>query len=344
MVMKQFLILLFLISINLKCWSQESDYSQYHKWVNQAEVSIFLNGDADSALYYYDKVFSQFEFVFVKDLVNAAQIAYFSNKPFRKYLIKGFDFGLKIDFLSGIKLFDPIYPELSHDKELIREYELRRPAYLKGIDTSYLLYAYKRGIIDQLDKQKPVSEYDQLKRDGIEKWITLIESRGFPGTKKIGIDDKNLFAELNKPGLDIDGLKTNYSNSLNYYSADENILSSSFIIVILLHNQCSFNELNPLLRKLILNGEIHPREAGLLYDNTFRNTNGKSYQCPIPDPKDGVFHLNMFCDYNKFDCPPTITDSLREQWLIVPLAVDKAKEKFEKQYGFRLFYGYWNCL
>ena len=76
--------------------SQKPNYEIYHGYINKAEELFFVEGKPDSSLYYYKKAFTEFDFVFAKDPLNAAQIAYFSQQPFEEYLVKGFENGLKL--------------------------------------------------------------------------------------------------------------------------------------------------------------------------------------------------------------------------------------------------------
>lgn len=135
-------------------FSQEKkDYTHYHKEINKAEVFFLKENNVDSCLYYYDKTFEAFDFIFVKDAMNAAQIAYFSKKDYKKYLIKGFDYGLKLDHLRWIKLFEPDLKKLLVDKDLLKEHASRKKNYLEKLDLEYLNTIYIFGIQDQLDKQ-----------------------------------------------------------------------------------------------------------------------------------------------------------------------------------------------
>ena len=344
--MKQYISFIYLFfCFNSYVVSQQPNYTLYHSYINTAEKLFFIDNKADSSLYYYEKAFNTFDFIFVKDLVNAAQIAYFSNKPFKNYLAKGFDFGLKIPHLYSINLFKPIYNDLVNDKYLQKEYSIRREKYIKHIDFEYLSFVYKMYISDQLDKRKSKEEYDEIKLKDINLLRNKIKTKGFPSAKKIGIDDKTIFSEIGKPDQDIDILKTKFSDKLDYLSADEEILSSKFIFVILIHNKCAYNELSDLFKDLLMKGEIHPREIGLLYDNMYRNeVNTKKYDCKALNSDTGLFFLNMFCPYNQMFCSEDQSDLLREKWSIVPLAVDRAKKEYERLYGFKLFFGFWGCM
>jgi hypothetical protein len=328
--------------VQFPAFSQKPNYEIYHGYINNAEELFFVGNKPDSSVYYYKKAFTEFDFVFAKDPLNAAQIAYFSQQPFEEYLVKGFENGLKLSHLESIKLFAPIYKDLLNNKLLQDKYALCREKYIKRLDLNYLSYVYEKGINDQIDKKK--KEYDDILFMNMGDWLTRIQLKGFPGAKIIGIDDKNIFSETGKPEKDIDQLKLKYGNALNYFTTDDEILSSSFIMIMLIHNQCSYQELKNIFGEFIKKGEIYPREVGVIYDNQFRELNTTRYRCQIPKPTEGLFYLNMFCPYNQLVCSEKQADLLRKKWLIVPLSVDKVKKEYEKKYGFRLFYGFWKCM
>lgn len=341
--MKHYLLLAIICSLGqFAAISQEPNYEIYHSYINKAEELFFIENMPDSSLYYYKKAFTEFDFVFVKDPVNAAQIAYFSNQPFEEYLIKGFENGLKLSHLSLIKLFSPIYYDLLNDKSLLDKYGICRQKYIKKIDFNYLSYVYEKAVNDQIDKRK--KDYDDILFVNMGDWLTRIRLKGFPSSKIIGIDDRTIFSETGKPEKDIDHLRMRFGNTLSYFTADDQILSSSFIMIMLIHNQCSYQELKNSFVELIKKGEIHPREVGVLYDNQFRKLNSADYRCEVPRPTDGLFYLNLFCWYDLLGCSEKQADMMRKKWFIVSLSVDKAKKEYEQKYGFKLFYGFWNCM
>lgn len=97
----KFLFFTLLFSINLYCYNQ-NNYFIYHNKINDAEILYFMENEVDSSLAIYDEVFNTYEFVFLKDLLNAAQIAVYNKRDYEKYLLKSFEFGFKIDDLSKL--------------------------------------------------------------------------------------------------------------------------------------------------------------------------------------------------------------------------------------------------
>ncbi|MDX9909159.1 MAG: hypothetical protein RBS23_06830 [Mariniphaga sp.] len=340
--MKKLTTVLIFMTASLMANCQNNNYYTYHDYINKAEVFYFLNNNVDSSLYYYRKAFADFKYVFAKDPLIASQIAFYNNKPYEEFLIKGFEVGLRIEHLSEIKLFNPTYNKLKVDKPLLAEYNNGRQVYLKSIDFSYRLQMSKEYIADQKDKSK--SNYDKLKFDRMGKLLNLIHSNGFPGAKKIGIDDNNMFSEIGKPEFDADSVFKKYGKELRYLRLDEDILSAKFIMVILFHNICAYRELENIVDELISKGEVHPREIGFLYDNMFVTGKNANLYCKRPDPDAGAFKLNPYWNYLDIDSSEAKVDSLRKNWHIVPLSVDQAKKYYETEFGFKLTFGFWGCM
>ncbi len=78
-------------------------YGKYHKAVNNAEQQMVI-GHKDSALHWYRMAFRDYDFIFAKDAVNAAQIALRTPRPERadSFLLKGAASGLRLKFLANI--------------------------------------------------------------------------------------------------------------------------------------------------------------------------------------------------------------------------------------------------
>lgn len=321
------------------------NYIPYHKKINRAETLFFMENKVDSSLALYDEVFAQYDFIFVKDLVNAAQIAHYSDKPYKKYLKKGFEFGLKIGHLKNYPLFGDELEQIKNDEVLQLAYVKNRKKYIENIDFDYLDWLYSLFIQDQLDKRK--DNYRKIIRVTLRNLRDIIDRKGFPGDKIIGISDSTIFAEIGKPQLDLKHRAKKYGKKLWYVETRDKILSASQAYVLLVHYACPYGKLKSLLWEEMKKGNLHPRDIGMLYDNIYRYTDNLATMpdyCDWPDYT--YFRLNLFAtsDYPELS-KETIseTNALRKSFFIVPLAVDKEKEEFEKKYGFVLFSGFWDC-
>lgn len=332
--MKKFYLLIYLISLTL--YSQENkDYSKYHEYINKGEAFFFKENNIDSCFYYYDKAFHEFEFVFVKDIINVAQIAYFSKKEYKKYIIKGFDFGLKLDHFRHIRLFEPDLKKLLNDKNLIQEYKKRKEKYLEKLDLEYLNTIYNFAFQDQVDKWNPDSKVYEKKRDKtFEKIEKLIREKGFPGDKLLGIQDSTVFKDSKTNYKDV--YERTKKNNLNYFKSDDKLLSQKMIYLVVIHNFCGYKKLQDIWLKEIKKGNIHPCDVALFHDNMYR-----SYECSKPKIP---FMNNIFAPYTKEQKKMNEKiNELRARFYITTLENDALKKEYEEKYGFKLFWGFWNC-
>lgn len=297
-----------------------------------------MKNRADSALIYYDKIFASYDFIFVKDILNAAQIAIFSKRPYLKYIEQGFEQGLKISHLKKYPLFANIYQKLIDNKTLMATYEPGRKKYLEKIDFRYLDWIYKLAIRDQQSKTK--SKYNDIAFTITERLMDSVAIKGFPGDRIIGIADSTIFAEINKPYLDLYQQRRKDKN-LWYMTTDEDILSPKWPQIILVHNSCSYHLYKDILFNEIKKGNIHPRDVGMIYDNMYRFKGNFPHYCNNVSLK-GAYRLNMFTEYSSL-INFAETDKMRSQLYIVTLAIDEKKRDFEMEHGFRLFSGFWGC-
>lgn len=343
-----FTIIILLMSIsNSKGQIKNCDttYLFYHDLINQAERWYFVLNNVDSSLAYYDRAFEKYNYVFLKDLMNAAQISVFEHRNnSREYLLKGFKYGLQMMHFDHFPLLKPHTNKFEDDTLFMKQAKLNREYYIRNINYEYLLKIYDIGIKDQLQKSHPDVKYAIDKKNNLQKIKGWITKYGFPSSKILGIDDKNAFRNIEKPEFDIDNRKLKFTSKLDYYTTDDNSMSSTISIILLIHNQCAFLELQEILYAAMLRGEIHPREVGMLYDNMYRDINSRYYKCNYPDVQNGLFYLNLFCNYERFSIDKEKLNDIRAKWKIVEVEVDHKKKKFEEKYGFKLFYGFWKCL
>ncbi len=344
----KYYILLLLFS-NISLSSQSVNHEIYHDIINDAERQFFVNNNVDSSILLYEKAFDEFDFVFVKDVVNVIQIAYFNKLPYKKYFSKGFENRLKLSHLKNIKLLQPIFEELSSDKKLETEYKECRKKYLQRINFSYLLEIYTLHIKDQINKYLSIEEYKNVHLSQLNHLTKRIDSSGFPGQKIIGIPDKHIFEEIGKSSLDFGFMLSKYKNKsqenakrLQYCNIDESSLNMNLPLYFLVHNYCSFYIMKENLKRAVKTGELYPRVVGTLYDNIYRQPNSYKEMCGKQNPKNGLFYLNPFTDYNKFKCSDEKANKMRKKWHVVELIVDRKKIEYQNKYGFKVIWDFFS--
>jgi hypothetical protein len=99
----------------------------------------------------------------------------------------------------------------------------------------------------------------------------------------------------------------------------------------------------------IAKGNFHPREFGFVYDRQCEDAleiwNPVYANCPQLLNEDGVFRIGNILSFGKFEeFPQNKVNALRTKYHIAPLEVDQMKRSLEKDHGFKLFWGYWDCL
>lgn len=264
-----------LLLMPLSILAQETDYRIYHRLINRAEEHFYLKNQTDSAFYYYDKAFANFDYVFAKDAMNAVQLALYSKKNFQHYLVKGYENGLRPDYFRNIKLTQGLYAQLLVDTNMIRSYQSARANYLKKINFQYLQTIYDMAMEDQIMKNKGDLAYAEYKKQCTHAIRSYIKRfGGFPGTKLLGISDSTVFREIGFPNFDWNKRLQRYGGKIDYYKIEDH-LCSKFIVILMVHNGCFFPELEQELRMAVKNGEIHPREVGLVYDGMYRPNHSK---------------------------------------------------------------------
>jgi hypothetical protein len=339
-----------LCSLPIKSQNQQNvveNYWNYHNLIGKAEIAFYLNNDIDSCLYYYNQAFNTFDFNYVHDLVNAAQIACFSEKEYKPFIYKGLHYGLKSSHLKQIPIITEIIREIE-DFEKTTEYKVIRQNYLSGLNFDYLSWIYDLGIEDQIAKNK--AEYDVFTLNYINKLIEKIKEYGFPSNRVIGIECSTVFSEAKRDETDLATRITPYPR-LSYFITDDAILSNHFIMVLLHHRDCSYTELKNIMLEEISKGNLHPREFGFIHDRQSQVAmeiwNKLHSNCPILIKEDGVFRIGgvlLSSDIDKIACSQGKVNALRAKYNIVPLEVDEMKRGFEKGHGFKLFWGFWDCL
>lgn len=330
------LFLLFFISSSLFSQEFKSDYFDYHNQINKAENFYFIEKNVDSALFYYNKTFKEFDFIFVRDILTSIQIAIFENKPFDQYIFLGFSNGLKIEHLKSIPLVEKYYFKNKTNKKVIDLFKTNRDKYLKRINVDYLDFIYNLSINDQIDKHKEWKIY----KEKIKYSITLIEKKiiqyGFPGEKLLGISDSTIFKDLNSNKLDFYARvkkMDRFNKVIGYFNLDEAEMCLKLPYLIFVHQFDSYSRYSDYWVTEIKKGNVHPRVVGMLHDNTYRCSS-----CSTKKLK-GYFGNNIFTNYHDSLWDVEKINKNRKSLYINSLEVDLMKKEYETKHNFIFSYG-----
>ncbi|HMT34801.1 MAG TPA: hypothetical protein PKC41_03025 [Chitinophagaceae bacterium] len=331
------------------------NYNLYFDLINKAEKSYFLDKNVDSAYYYFNKAFKTYDFVFVKDCMEAAQIAIIhkSDKYVFEYLKKAFENGFKISKLYDIgnlagdnSPFDEIDSTLTLYANLKNAYPKARAKFLKRINMNVLNIITKVAAIDRAFKNNP---YPYFKNSLFEKNFKVIDSllnQGlYPSEKIVGVDQVNIFKETGKNYFDLNDWyfilkdKSGAKTYQSLFDLDETEFLSRLAYVPLYHCDSAYVYLKKHAKMLISKGLMHPRELATLHDLYLSKFYIRAYERGkknSPFGKDisegnNILFFDISQEYR------TRVNELRASYHINTVETDSAKSAFEKKHKTILF-------
>lgn len=328
-----------IISLFLSVYSfsqKGSNYFVYHNKINEAEILYFSEKEVEKSLKLYDSIFEQYDFIFLKDLIVAAQIAKFNKRDYKKYIIKSFEFGLKIDDLKKIPLLKSDYKKFISDKKVLLAFNEARKKYLKTIDYEYLDYIYDIAIRDQVYKHK--DNYDRWINKTIDNLMDTIKKKGFPGERKLGITDTLIFKEagLFKKDINDRARKLKITKHFVYRS---NRLQFDTSIPLFLHHRCVAQKYKSILLNEVKKGNIHPQDIAFFNDFNLLYKNKLPSYCRNCKPE-GAYSMSEKRSSIETAEEVETANKLREELFMIPYEIVLLKQKFAKEHNFLLNFGY----
>ena len=312
-------------------------YEEYHREISTAEEFYFLKNNVDSSLHYYQYGFESFDFIFAKDAVNALQIAYREGRSIDYFLKRAMQSGVTPSILENIPALSNFVKDSLPQLSVMRDYDLHRSHYLDRINVECLNKIYKLGIKDQIDKNKK-GKRQNYNENTLDLLFDLALKYGLPGEKNCGIEDSKINKELGKGAEDFlhlrDSISAIYGVNIRYFKLYPNSLGMHLPIVIMLHNYCTYKDHQKALHEAYLEGFIHPREIGNIYDNAFR---GYGSECLIV-PNRGIFILNGALQTRGKNIEKA--NRLRTEWNICSIETDQKKKELQ-ELGYIFIWDYW---
>lgn len=336
---KQLFFILFINPFFVCSQTYNNNYFDYHTQINKAETFLLKENNLDSCFYYYDKAFKEFDFIFVKDLVNAAQIAKLNNRDYEKYIIQGFKNGLKINHLESYPIFKDVVNKLKKDKQISQLYNENRKVYLKRIDLEYLNSIYDFVVLDQKYREQRRDYFNSKISYNLNKLSKWINTKGFPSDKLLGISDSTIFRENKSLKNDIISREQKTPSKFKFYTSIKEESFSQYFLdsFIMTSGLCFFKENNKdLLLKEIKKGNLHPKDVAYFCDAAYFNSKmngldrcGTTKVCPL--------FTNTFDDQNEFNIYKA--NEVRREFYIIDYEIDKLKEDYQAKNNLRLFSG-----
>ena len=359
------------VTIKLQlCAQTDTNYWHYHELIYKAECALFDSNKIDVGFQYYDQAFNNFEFNYVHDLVNAAQLAHYYHRDYMKYLKKGVCYGLRPAHLDNVSAWKGTDTQ-SHFIEFYQSEEGKalRQQYLATINQEYLAWLYQFSLTELKFRRCGDEHY----REYFPQWdydlLAKINEYGFPSAKLVGIDDTTLYRDLQNEHLDYNGFVKRGADSLclppntalipivtsegdtlwmtfldtnwSCPEMDYDYLSQSLLMLYVVHHFCSMRIFFAVYDE-IAKGNLHPREYAFMVDNS-RVT---EQECDCGNYAGHFFRIGNFNQdmlFKKYFMPEDETDALRRQYWIVPLRVERAKTDFGEEHGYRFNWGNHNC-
>lgn len=346
--------------------SAAKDYSDYHKAINKAEEAIFIHNKIAEGLKIYDETFAAFDFVYAGDCRIALQIALYHNdeKAFLSFTKKAFENGLMLRNFRKIYFVkrQPIYQKDSLQIEEL--YKTARPHYLARIDTAALKKMYLLFVDDQLvknDLKLPDGHYESVwnhkirYRPLIAKTMAeiqkIINEKGFPGDKLLGLDQRDIMYELKlaEPDMEEYWWRNKHSNDYvigkEQFMLDEYYLFSHLVFPPYIHQQNLFGftlDENFFKQQIIL-GNVHPKDFAFFSDN------GNGYNSLGEHTlKTNTCYFGVGVSPNKMTpnslfIPDSLINKCRAKWFIAPIENDRAKWQFMTEHKMDYSFGYMGC-
>jgi hypothetical protein len=351
-----FTAVLAFISFNLL--AQNKDYRLYHSEITKAENAIFVNHDSTEGLKLFKKVFTDYDFVFVDDCIEAFQLAlYFKQEKYADFFIKkALENGFELKFLDLLSTGCPcnyyadarkatIHNQFinKHRIDLEKYSSVVYSKYKKRIDTALLPALLKRHVREQLFKnfQKGLSlnqktqdeEYDKVCNSNLSFIDSLAKKRIFLGERNLGIYTNKLMDSVSLPIKSIEGFK-NYL--LGFYGLPKGnyvpvLTEGEYFGIgpffnICYHNTKSFGALTRYRDDAINLGFLHPREYARLMSNGRKPDTINLMLTPSKQ---------MLADTKKIN-------EARALFLLPTYESDYAKHEFAHKHGLQLFFGFFN--
>jgi hypothetical protein len=323
---------IFFLFILLHSFANGKDYTLYHNYINLAEYHL-VNNRIDSVFYYYDKAFSDYDYIFVKDALIAAQVAWKLKDAgkTRMYLLKGAESGLRTDCINKIPILASYTETKEYNYSVFDSMKIALGRF-ESFDVGLSQEWHERGaaIVMTPDGQ---SEFMGAVQQNVKRVRELLSVGKFPGEKFIGV---------NSDCFELENLSV--FNSLANYD-------------------CVMMELRNLLWEAVKRGEMHPREFATLWEWEYVRSAysgkvvtsrvfglGMKQHIDIRTKRNEAALTNPSCDPSKIqpkrfrlllflnDVPNEEINANRREFLICELDTDDKKWQLQEKEGYKLFW------
>jgi hypothetical protein len=317
--MKYLIAVLFLMCGSY-CLQSQTDYRDYHQSIVTIE-DLISNEKFNEAVIDYEKIFETYEYVFLKDILIAAQIAYLSqnydksNEWLLKAVTNGYD-------CNCIKRFPVFHEYVKSDDWAIIESKSEdlNEVYLSTINLDLHYEFHFRYKNEQENKSNRII-YKDVVTSNYRRIKELMDSIPFPSERIIGIDNGSLFP-------------TSSGGSLSSCEA-----SNSKVIPTLLHYDNPITDIGiEKFLNAIKSGHLHPGQFVSIYSFESNHVSRLTSSRSINKPKLPEYFFNSGFGKRTKDLQRVNLD--RKKFGICSLETERKLDTVIKKYKLRMSYGY----
>lgn len=313
---------------------EKPNYIDYHKQIIVAEQQFLYHQNLEEAFQQYERIFKEWR-PFAKDCYIAMQLACMVNDTARAtyFFQKCFETGVEWNTLLVSPHVQRVFAtDISYRKMIEKLSDKYSKLHLQTIDTTWWniinnMYEHEYGlrrIAELKNDEKLKARWLEVEDSNMYELVRLVKKQGFPGEKRIG--------KCYLTQVDINKDPSLTSIKLSCHSA-----------VLFFHHRCGYELLKEELMQAVKDGELHPREYGLIYEWShahFSKTNWFDeyidFKCTM-SPWDKHYNLYLLPWFHSNDIEQVNKD--RVEIGISSLEHDKRKTKYAEESDLYLWFG-----
>lgn len=227
------------------------NYLPYHNLVNEAETLIAVK-DFNGALVLYEQLIRDYDFIFLRDIKVAAQLAYYLEKQETSLLFirKGFQMGWELKKFKNEAFFKGLQKDVAW-KELELEYEALHNQYLTRMDE------LTREKVHKMFKKDQKKAMGALLRIGDNAQTKYNETKFAPHSEEQMLEFLHILNHVGYPGEKLIGNDYWMSTVLIHHNSISQEYNKKDTLYI---------SIKPVLKKAVEKGEMSPYEFALIED------------------------------------------------------------------------------
>ncbi|MGD1846108.1 MAG: hypothetical protein ACFB10_12005 [Salibacteraceae bacterium] len=311
-----------LLSLTISAAFSQSNYLHYHQGINQTEALI-VEEQFSEAVRAYDSLFAEYEYVFLKDLLIAAQIAVLSEQPEKttQWLERALKKGYQCDCITRMPVFEK-YIETKAWQHLLDQSEEFKADYYSSIQLQWHREFHQRYKREQESKTaSDRSAYISIVSNNYQRIKVLMDSVPFPSERIVGIDNEMLFPSQN-------GGKLSNCDAAN-----------SKVIPTLLHYDNPITDIGwDKFVAALQSGHLHPNQFATIYSFESNYVSRLNANKNINRPELPQYYFQF--PFGKKSKDLEKVNRHRAQFGICSIELSEKKKLICRKYRLRMRFGY----